>query len=66
MRGLAPLLIRPRLLEGIHPGRSRRAFPPTEQVRFAEYSIHRTLARRQDVLVEPHVGQLPVARLSTT
>ena len=58
-----PLLIRPRRFEGIHPGRPRRAFPPTEQVRLAEHSIHRTLARTGDVLVQHHVGQLSVARL---
>ena len=58
-----PLLIRTRRFEGIHPGRPRRVLPPSEQVRLAEHSIHRTLAHCGDVLVQHHVRQLPVARL---
>ena len=58
-----PLLIGPRRFEGIDPGRPRRAFPPTEQVRLSEYPIHRALAHTGDVLVQHHVCQLSVARL---
>ena len=58
-----PLLIGPRRFEGIDPGRPRRAFPPTEQVRLAEHPIHRALAHTGDILLQHHVRQLSVARL---
>ena len=42
---------------------ARRALPAAEQVRPAQHAVHGALAGGDDVLVQHHVAQLPVACL---